>query len=125
MAKAMVKAAKNAMVEMSEEELNSVSGGGECDISGDSKFLNVLLRGHAAQPDRIGKWKAFWNGDAIFDSLRAAWDVAGICLTDNGFYCIREKTSIGNILYECTREQAMAHAQKVMGVSLSQSDWDW
>lgn len=119
----IVKAAKNTMVEMSAEELDCVSGGGY--LSADSKFLNVLLRGNSAQPDRVGEWKAFWNSNNIKQSVQDAWKSVGVLSNSNCDYYIFYKTKLGYGWYPCTREQAMAHAQEVMGVSLSQSDWDW
>ncbi|MBR5909851.1 MAG: hypothetical protein IKZ66_07790, partial [Schwartzia sp.] len=42
---------------LSAEDMDDVAGGTTQELADDSRFLNVLLRGHPAQPDRYGEEK--------------------------------------------------------------------
>jgi len=113
------------ITELSEKDLNSVSGGGhiidlafedtdssEYNWSDDSRYLNVLLRGRGGQCDRYGSFKAFFHSGEI----ESAWNSVGISLK-GGHYFLGGK--------QISRSGAMAHAASVVGKTLKQSDWDW
>ena len=109
------------------DELDNIAGGyaGEC--ADDSRFLNVLLRGHPAQPDRYGEYKFevdFTNNDSRYAEIRAAWEACGIAVTNigtgsaNQYFCFETQKYI-------SRDEAMGYAMKRMGRSLNRSDWYW
>ena len=91
-----MKMADNAKpVELTSEELKSVAGGRIKstsskksasffgNMSGDSKFLNVLLAGRAGCCDRYGVFKVFFNTSEVI----SAWNSVGIQIgPDNGYY---------------------------------------
>ena len=111
---------------LSAEDMDDVAGGTTQELADDSRFLNVLLRGHPAQPDRHGERKMDYDtlGNASrYAEIRAAWNACGVHLQyigtvekDNVYY-------IGN--KEVTQEQARQHAMNVMGRQLKKSDWYW
>ena len=106
------------------EEMENVAGGSADQVADDSRFLNVLLRGHPAQCDRYGEKKIkldYANNDRRFAEIEAAWKVCGVEA--------KVKKSYANHYYidgfEVTQSQAMNHAMKVMGKKLKKSDWYW
>ena len=106
------------------EEMENVAGGSYDQTADDSRFLNVLLRGHPAQCDRYGEKKIkldYANNDRRFAEIEAAWKVCGVEA--------KVKKSYANHYYidgfEVTQSQAMNHAMKVMGKKLKKSDWYW
>lgn len=114
------------ITELNEKDLSNVSGGGhlvdiafesdsnisEYNLSDDSRYLNVLLRGRAGQCDRYGSFKAaFYSGE-----IKNAWSTVGISLSDGHYFLGGQQIS---------RTGAMAHAASVVGKTLKQSDWDW
>jgi hypothetical protein len=106
------------------EEMENVAGGSADQVADDSRFLNVLLRGHPAQCDRYGEKKIkldYANNDRRFAEIEAAWKVCGVEA--------KVKKSYANHYYidgfEVTQSQAMNHAMKVMGKQLKKSDWYW
>ena len=115
--------------QLSAEQLEDVAGGDldHCGGKGDdSRFLNVLLRGHPAQPDRHGERKLeldYANNGSRYAELRSAWEACGVHL-----HKIDETGGNRYVLHsgrEVTREQAMNHAMNVMGRQLKKSDWYW
>lgn len=108
---------------LSDEQLDQVSGGTTTEMSNDSKFLNVLLRGRNGQPDRYGKLKCHfgqWSG--IDEELKAAWKSVGV-ETRIGCQSLLNKYYIDG--KKVTQAQAWAHAEEVVGKHLSESDWNW
>ena len=106
------------------EEMENVAGGSYDQTADDSRFLNVLLRGHPAQCDRYGEKKIkldYANNDRRFAEIEAAWKVCGVEA--------KVKKSYANHYYidgfEVTQSQAMNHAMNVMGKKLKKSDWYW
>jgi hypothetical protein len=108
------------------EEMDNVAGGSIHEIADDSRFLNVLLRGHPAQPDRHGERKLeldYANNGSRYAELRTAWEACGVHL-----HKIDETGGNRYVLHsgrEVTREQAMNHAMNVIGKQLKKSDWYW
>ena len=108
------------------EEMDNVAGGSLHETADDSRFLNVLLRGHPAQPDRHGERKLeldYANNGSRYAELRSAWEACGVHL-----HKIDETGGNRYVLHsgrEVTREQAMNHAMNVMGRQLKKSDWYW
>jgi len=108
------------------EEMDNVAGGSYHELADDSRFLNVLLRGHPAQPDRHGERKLeldYANNGSRYAELRSAWEACGVHL-----HKIDETGGNRYVLHsgrEVTREQAMNHAMNVIGKQLKKSDWYW
>ena len=111
------------------EELDAVAGGTYGEIADDSRFLNVLLRGHPLQPERVGKERLQLGNNAyennFFDKkvaeVKAAWAAVGV---ECGLYANHGNSYMINGKL-CTQEAAMEHAMKVMGKQLKDSDWYW
>ncbi len=108
------------------EQMDDVAGGSYHELADDSRFLNVLLRGHPAQPDRHGERKLeldYANNGSRYAELRNAWDACGVHL-----HKIDETGGNRYVLHsgrEVTREQAMNHAMNVVGKQLKKSDGYW
>ena len=107
------------------EQLEEVAGGivytGSAEkLADDSRFLNVLLRGHPDQPNRYGETRAgsIYEGDAISREVSKAWAACGIDWQPgmDSYYDNRVGIS---------REKAMQLAMKRMGKQLKKSDWYW
>ena len=111
------------------EEMDAIAGGTYGEIADDSRFLNVLLRGHPLQPERVGKTR-LQLGNTVYENnffdkkkaeVQAAWNAVGVkcALNPNhgNSYIVNGKL--------CTQEAAMEHAMKVMGKQLKDSDWYW
>ena len=62
------------------EQLENVAGGGPHMTADDSRFLNVLLRGHPDQPNRYGETRSgsVYEGDGICREVEKAWAAVGI-----------------------------------------------
>ena len=109
--------------QVSTEQLEAVAGGTAHQVADDSRFLNVLLRGHPDQPNRYGETRAgsIYEGDAISREVSKAWAAVGItCDAD----------TCGNTWYYNDRigisqEQARQLAMQRMGKQLKKSDWYW
>ena len=112
--------------ELSTEQLEEVAGGNKYHTADDSCFLNVLLQGHPAQPDRHGalKLQVSYDSDNAprYAEIKNAWKAVGVDvkIKDDS---IGNKYSING--QKVTREMAMNHAMKVMGKQLQRSDWYW
>jgi len=109
------------------EQMEDVAGGSYDESADDSCFLNVLLQGHPAQPDRHGSAKlaiAYKSENAPrYAEIQKAWAVCGVDVK------IAEDDYIGNYYSingtKVTRQMAMNHAMKVMGRKMKKSDWYW
>ncbi len=118
---------KNATDHMLDaKELDAVAGGNAVESSYDSRFLNVLLRGHPAQCDRWGeyKFKVSTDNHSRYEQLRTAWKACGIRLdfVSNKKYNRYSSIATGE---EVTRDEAWEIAMKNIGRHLNPSDWDW
>ena len=107
------------------EQMDDVAGGSYHELADDSRFLNVLLRGHPAQPDRHGERKLeldYANNGSRYAEIRAAWKACGVNLKSIG-------ESMENRYYidgrRVTQAEARSHAMNVMGKQLKRSDWYW
>ena len=106
------------------EEMENVAGGSYDQTADDSRFLNVLLRGHPAQCDRYGETKLqldYANNSSRFAEIEAAWAACGVSAKIKGgnanYYYINGK--------EVTQGMARLHAMETIGKGLSLSDWYW
>ena len=110
----------NAELEkLTDEELDRVAGGNVTELADDSKFLNVLLRGRPEQCDRYGAWRAQFHGDEI----ALAWLSVGIMAPPDNSIGIPSKYYLHG--KQISRDEAMAHAEQVVGKHLSSKDWNW
>ena len=112
-----LKKINDELEKMSDDELEQVAGGFLCETSDDSKFLNTLLQGHPAQPDRYGRFKSFFKDTKI----TAAWLAVGIDFSSSstGFNDYKLKGR------PISQTKAREHAMEVMNKHLERSDWDW
>ena len=105
------------------EQLENVAGGGPHQTADDSRFLNVLLRGHPDQPNRYGETRSgsVYEGDGICREVEKAWAAVGITC--------KAYTSGRNQYYDnrwgISQEEAMKLAMQRMGKQLKHSDWYW
>ena len=109
--------------QVSAEQLENVAGGTVNEMADDSRFLNVLLRGHPAQCDRYCGYMldiAYGAGDRRRE-VKAAWEAVGVTW-DCKAWSQNSYIIDGNYV---SREEAWAHAEKVMGKKLQKSDWYW
>ena len=112
--------------ELTVEQLENVAGGTTDQMSDDSCFLNVLLRGLPNQCDRYGTYKlsdAAYGHDDRRQEIEKAWKAVGVeaWLFNGGS---RENVYLINGR-AVTQAEAYAHAQKVVGKTLQKSDWYW
>ncbi|WP_297571170.1 hypothetical protein [uncultured Anaerovibrio sp.] len=110
---------------LTDEELEQVSGGCLYEISNDSKFLNVLLRGTGYHHcDRYGKARIFWGADDLSpsDDVRNSWEGLGIRVEFHTGPKHNEYFLNGK---QITRDEAWDYAEKVVGKHLGRADWDW
>ncbi len=109
------------------ETLDEVAAGNCYEMADDSRFLNVLLRGHKDQPDRDGALSCWLMSEGVGNSLKAAWAAVGIAYMPSSS---KSRNSLSQNAYilngkTISREQAYQHAQDVIGKQLSESDWKW
>ena len=110
--------------QVSAEQLEAVAGGSTKQTADDSRFLNVLLRGHPDQPNRYGETRAgsMYEADSIGEEVRKGWLACGIRFggrdEENYYEDMNTKQSM-------TQESAMRLAMQRMGKTLSWSDWYW
>ena len=64
--------------QVSTEQLEDVAGGCTAQIAQDSRYLNVLLRGHPDQCDRYGETRAMYETESIGAEVTKAWAAVGI-----------------------------------------------
>ncbi len=102
------------------EDLEKTAGGTPGELADDTRFLNVLLRGRQGQPGRYNAVKCFFSGD-VAREIQTAWKSVGIDIwqadVGGNSYSLNGK--------EITRDEAWAHAEKVVGKHLEKKDWDW
>ncbi len=102
---------------LDEKDLEEVAAGSSKELSDDSRFLNVLLRGRPEQPERKGEYMVGYT----FENVSRAWESLDVNVRYLGdeanMYWLRGK--------RITRDQAWAHAEQVVGKHLEKSDWDW
>ena len=106
------------------EQMDGIVGGAleHCGGGGDdSRFLNVLLRGHPDQCDRYGEMRAMYETESIGAEVTKAWAAVGITC--------KAYTSGRNQYYDnrwgISQEEAMKLAMQRMGKQLKKSDWYW
>ena len=120
-----LKKINDELEKLSDEELEKVSGGTCYESADDSRFLNVLLHKTTKyhQCDRYGSTKLWFDtGDATKDIINS-WKSLGIdaylcnsTLTKNHYYLNGK---------EITRDEAWAHAEKLVGKHLTKEQWNW
>ena len=109
------------------EEMDNVAGGSLHETADDSRFLNVLLRGHPGQCDRYGETYA---GGHVGE-IKNAWKVVGVEMEVNYYYNRADGVPLGGYyVYKINgeyvdAEDAYRHAMKVTGKNLKPSDWYW
>ena len=115
---------------LSADEMEAIVGGAlaHCDsLADDSRFLNVLLRGHPGQCDRYGETYA---GGHVGE-IKNAWKVVGVEMEVNYYYNRADGVPLGGYyVYKINgeyvdAEDAYRHAMKVTGKNLKPSDWYW
>ena len=115
---------------LSVDEMEAIAGGAlaHCDsVADDSRFLNVLLRGHPGQCDRYGET---YVGDHIVE-IQKAWKTVGVELEIDYYYNRADGVPLGGTCYHkingeyVDAETAYRHAMKVTGKNLKPSDWYW
>jgi len=119
-----LKKINDELEKLSDEELENVSGGTCYESADDSRFLNVLLNGTKYHHcDRYGSTRLWFDtGDATNDIINS-WKSLGI----NAYLC--NNTLTKNHYYlngkEITRDEAWAHAEKLVGKHLTKAQWNW
>ena len=109
--------------QVSTEQLEAVAGGCTGQIAEDSRFLNVLLRGHPDQCDRYGETRASYETESIGAEVTKAWAAVGIT------YQINSRGL--NTYYEAETGKplswlaAQRFAMQRMGKQLYYQDWYW
>ena len=115
---------------LSVDEMEAIAGGAldHCDsLADDSRFLNVLLRGHPGQCDRYGETSA---GGHVGE-IKIAWKVVGVEMEVNYYLNRADGVPLGgSYTYKINGEyvdpeDAYRHAMKVTGKNLKPSDWYW
>jgi hypothetical protein len=117
----MTKEDKYADEKLTDDELDNVAGGTPGETANDSRFLNVLLQGTDTyhQCDRYGELKILWS--TAREDVRKSWKSLGIdfkheYLFGNEYHLNGKKIS---------REEAWAHAEKLVGKHLTEEQWNW
>ena len=111
--------------QVSTEQLEAVAGGTTHETADDSRFLNVLLRGHPAQPNRYGETRAgsAYESDKVAGEVKEAWKACGIKFVrrdgKNGYWDMNSGKKLEG------QESAMMLAMRRMGKQLAWSDWYW
>ncbi len=106
------------------EQMDGVAGGSADEKADDSRFLNVLLRGHPCQPERYGETRVGgYESSSITDELVRAWGSVGI---EAKIFTISSNMYVDNATgKEITRNEVFALAQQRVGKQLQHSDWYW
>ncbi len=101
---------------VSMEEMGKVTGGTLTDSSADSKFLGALT----GKCDRYGTGMIYWSTQAA-NEVKNAWAELGVTVemkkNDPNRYFVGGK--------EISRDEAMEHAQNVVGKHIDRKTWDW
>ena len=113
---------KFADEKLTDDELDKVAGGTLREDADDSRFLNVLLQGTNKyhQCDRYGEFRMFWSSKTAHDDITKAWNSLGIEVEHNlgaNTYKLNGKS--------ISREEAWAHAEKLVGKHLTKEQWNW
>lgn len=115
----------NAELEkLSDDELDEVAGGTCYESADDSRFLNVLLQGTKYHHcDRYGATRMWFDTGHATNDIINSWKSLGIdahlcnsTLTKNHYYLNGK---------EITRDEAWAHAEKLVGKHLTKEQWKW
>ena len=114
---------KFADKEMSKEQLEAVAGGCTAQIAQDSRYLNVLLRGHPDQCDRYGETRAMYETESIGAEVTKAWAAVGITyqINSRGLNTYYDAET-GNVL---SLVEAKRLAEQRVGKKLYYQDWYW
>ena len=112
--------------QVSTEQLEDVAGGCTAQIAQDSRYLNVLLRGHPDQCDRYGETRAGseYECNSIAKEMETAWKSAG-----TGFRSTFE--DYGNKYWDLSTGESIGQAkayylaEQRVGRKLKKSDWYW
>ena len=110
------------------DELDNIAGGTSGQCATDSRFLNVLLQGHPAQPDRYGEYKFNYdpaNNSSRYDELVKAWKACGIHLIKIGNGGTINRYKIIETGREVFQAEAMQYAMNKMGRHLQWLEWNW
>ena len=110
------------------EEMDAVAGGTEYQTADDSRFLNVLLRGHPAQPDRYGEEKINYdvaNNSSRIAEVKAAWAACGVTLKEASAGAFGKKNVYLINGEEVTQGYARMYAQNFIGKTCIRPDWYW
>ena len=109
--------------QVSTEQLEDVAGGCTAQIAQDSRYLNVLLRGHPDQCDRYGETRAMYETESIGAEVTKAWAAVGITyqINSRGLNSYKDaKTG-----HPLNWVEAQKLAEQRMGKQLNYSDWYW
>ncbi len=101
---------------MTIDDLGQVAGGTLKESSNDSKFLGALN----SSCERFGTGMIYWSTQAKKEVI-GAWEKCGVrvILSDrnpNEYFIMNTKVS---------QDEAMKHAQGVVGKNIDRSAWDW
>ena len=110
---------------LTNDELEQVSGGCLYEISNDSKFLNVLLRGtDYHRCDRYGKTRIALGADGYSpaEDVNDSWSGLGIKVSSCAGFKHNKYYLNGKRI---TRDEAWDYAEKLVGKHLERKDWDW
>ena len=109
--------------QVSTEQLEAVAGGCTAQIAQDSRYLNVLLRGHPDQCDRYGETRAMYETESIGAEVTKAWAAVGITyqINSRGLNTYYDAET-GNVL---SLVEAKRLAEKRVGKKLYYQDWYW
>ena len=109
--------------QVSTEQLEDVAGGCTAQIAQDSRYLNVLLRGHPDQCDRYGETRAMYETESIGAEVTKAWAAVGITyqINSRGLNTYYDAET-GNVL---SLVEAKRLAEKRVGKKLYYQDWYW
>ena len=109
--------------QVSTEQLEAVAGGCTGQIAEDSRFLNVLLRGHPDQCDRYGETRASYETESIGAEVTKAWAAVGITyqINSRGLNTYLDAET-GHVL---SLVEAKRLAEQRVGKKLYYQDWYW
>ena len=109
--------------QVSTEQLEAVAGGCTAQIAQDSRYLNVLLRGHPDQCDRYGETRAMYETESIGAEVTKAWAAVGITyqINSRGLNSYKDAET-GHPL---NWVEAQKLAEQRMGKQLNYSGWYW
>ena len=120
-----LKKINDTLEQMSDDELEKVSGGSCYEMADDSRFLNSLN----GSVNRYGATKMYFHTGSYGEELKAAWANLGIKMEYCGDLNLFDNPNSRN-KYELngkqiTQEEARQHAMKVTGHYITEKDWKW